>query len=188
MKDYISVFDGVLPVSICDQLITKFEKNEAHEQEHTDWQNRHFKEVNVSKHTHWAQEQEVLTNVVQNLVRVYMDTHGILLDSQWPRTFGYEQFRLKRYLPNGRDEFAFHTDVGSHASARRFLSFLFYLNSVPEGGKTVFAYAPNDAPFYTVTPKPGSVLVFPPLWMYPHWGEKVIGGPKYILSTYLHYL
>ena len=188
MKTYISVFDNAIPSLFCDQLINKFERNEEREQEHTDWDNRHFMEVNLTSHKTWARENDLMVNIIGQVTRQYMDTHSIVQNSQWPKTFGYEQFRMKRYLPNGKDEFAFHTDVGSYASARRFLAFLFYLNEVPEGGKTVFAYSPESEPFFTVTPKRGSVLVFPPLWMYPHWGEKVVGGPKYIVSAYLHYL
>ena len=56
----------------------------------------------------------------------------------------------------------------------------FNLNDVETGGNTVF----KD---FMIQPKKGSLLVFPPLWMFPHKGEPPISGPKYIMSTYLHY-
>ena len=188
MKSYISVMDNVLSTPFCTRLIEKFERNDSHEQVGTTWENRHFVEVNISQQSSWLEEHEILVNIIQELWKVYANQHTIHIGSQWPKSFGYEQFRMKRYLPNGRDEFAFHTDVGNYASARRFLAFLWYLNTVEEGGMTKFAYSPTDTPFYEVPPVQGRVLIFPPLWTYPHWGEKVISGPKYIVSGYLHLL
>ena len=75
--------------------------------------------------------------------------------------------------------------VGSRAdypSARRYLAFLFYLNDVQKGGQTEFRFHGR-----MIRPEAGSVLVFPPTWEYPHIGLPPISGPKYIMSTYLHY-
>lgn len=188
MKQYITVVKDVLSPTFCSSLIDKFERNANHEQEETVWDNRHFIEVNITKH--WDKEHEIFYNTVQSMWRLYVQEHTILLGSVWPKTFGFEQFRMKRYLPNGRDQFSFHTDVGSYNSSRRFLSFLFYLNTVQDGGKTVFAYAPDDDSkvVMSIPAVQGQVLMFPPLWTHPHWGEKVVSGPKWIVSSYLHYL
>ena len=35
--------------------------------------------------------------------------------------YGLEQIRFKKYVPNNKDEFKSHVDVGDYASARRFL-------------------------------------------------------------------
>jgi prolyl 4-hydroxylase len=65
-------------------------------------------------------------------------------------------------------------------TARRFLSFIFYLNDVEQGGETVFANL-------RVKPEKGLLLMFPPMWMFPHRGDPPISNTKYILSVYLHY-
>jgi hypothetical protein len=57
---------------------------------------------------------------------------------------------------------------------------MWYLNDVESGGNTVF----GDV---IITPKKGTLVMFPPLWMYPHRGEPPLSGPKYIMSAYLHY-
>ena len=89
---------------------------------------------------------------------------------------------MKRYLPNDKDEFQEHVDVGDYASARRFLVFFLYLND-NEGGETSFSeYG------LKVKPKTGSLLMFPPTWTYLHTGHKPIKLPKYIIGSYLHYL
>jgi hypothetical protein len=59
-----------------------------------------------------------------------------------------------------------------------------YLNDVEEGGETEF-----ESEFgFTVKPKQGRMVVFPPMWMFPHRGKQPISNSKYILSTYLHYV
>jgi hypothetical protein len=57
---------------------------------------------------------------------------------------------------------------------------MWYLNDVETGGETVF----KDL---IIQPKKGTLLIFPPLWMFPHKGNAPIGESKYIMSTYLHY-
>jgi hypothetical protein len=66
--------------------------------------------------------------------------------------------------------------------APRFLALLFYLNTVIEGGETEFMNLNVVVP-----PKAGSVMVFPPFWMFPHAGRTPRSNDKYVLGTYLHY-
>ena len=73
--------------------------------------------------------------------------------------------------------------MGNHDSARRFLAMFFYLNDVDKGGQTYF----NNIN-YKVKAKEGSVLCFPPTWMFPHEGKAPLSGDKWIVGTYLHYL
>ena len=40
----------------------------------------------------------------------------------------------------------------------------------------------------SVPAEKGSVVVFPPMWMYPHEGEMPKEKPKFIMSTYFHFL
>jgi hypothetical protein len=106
----------------------------------------------------------------------------------WPEQVGYEMFRMKRYLPNDRDEFRYHVDVQDYATARRFLVYFFYLNDVEEGGETAFQHNRKSPILAKVKPTKGRLLMFPPLWTHPHIGMKPISGPKYIIGGYLHYV
>ena len=60
---------------------------------------------------------------------------------------------------------------------------MWYLNDVEEGGSTEFTEFE-----LAIQPKAGSLLIFPPFWMFPHKGNLLKTGKKYLLSTYLHYL
>lgn len=183
---YVTVMEEALPAQFCIKLIEKFELNASKEQVLTTGtmsMPRNFMEVNISQH--WEREHEIFVNAVQQSWKMYMVANHIQFDVQWPRQFGYEQFRMKRYLPNEKDQFALHTDVGNYASARRFVSFLWYLNTVEEGGATQFGFE-NDKPLVTIPAVRSRLLMFPPLWTHPHWGCKTVKGPKYIVSGYLH--
>ena len=111
-------------------------------------------------------------------------------DYQLPDEFGYETVRIKRYLSNDYDRFDDHVDVGNHASSRRFLAFFVYLNNVEEGGETEFLniYKPGTYIKFKINPKAGRMVVFPPLWNWPHAGRKPVTGEKYLLHSYLHYV
>ena len=94
--------------------------------------------------------------------------------------YEFEKFKIKKYVPELKEEFRRHTDSTTKRSCRRFLSSLIYLNDVEEGGQTAF----NDV---TVNPKEGRLIIFPPLWMFPHAGKMPVSDIKYILTTYLRY-
>ena len=99
----------------------------------------------------------------------------------FPPKSSLEQFRLKKYRKGTDDRFERHVDVGDHLSAKRFLSLFWYLNDVEEGGETKFDEL-------TIEPKQGRLLIFPPLWCFPHSGEPTISDDKYLVGTYCHYV
>ena len=117
--DYIATYENVLPKQLCDEIISDFETNtDQHEQTLLDG-HRSFTEINITKH-HWTDVQEHLLNTAQQYLGAYMTKFQIDKKS-WPESLGYEQFRMKRYMPNDKDEFSFHVDVGDYASARRLM-------------------------------------------------------------------
>lgn len=175
----VRTYDKILNLEQCQGLISAFEgMSEYHETVKNDGR-PNFTQLNVN--SHHVQAINYLVDRVKTCLEIYQsDLLG--LTRHMPPIKSLESFRVKKYVPGGDDRFDEHVDVGDYPSARRYLAMLFYLNDVEEGGETVF-------PFHDmmVRPKTGSVLVFPPTWEYPHAGRPPISGPKYIMSTYLHY-
>ena len=60
-------------------------------------------------------------------LRFYFDCTLQIQEHHFPAQVNMEQVRIKKYEPNNKDEFKNHVDVGSYASARRFLVFFFNL-------------------------------------------------------------
>ena len=181
MKKYIKIYDNVLAPEHCKTLIDKFELNED-QQVSTDLENhRHFTEININQHQDWKNMVDGLYTTLRPYINKYKEDCDIK-EKQWPDRFGFEEIRFKRYLPNDRDEFKQHVDVGDYDSARRFLVFFLYLND-NFGGHTSFSEYDT-----VVQPKTGRLLMFPPTWTYLHTGNKPIETPKYIIGSYLHYI
>ena len=181
MKKYIKVYDDVLSKEQCSALIDRFEKNEG-QQKKESWRDvRNFTELNINQHENWKDAVHKLYNVYRMNVERYKQEVGIT-PLQWPDKFGFEEIRFKRYLPNDKDEFKEHVDVGDYDSARRFLVFFLYLKD-NYGGQTSFSEYDT-----VVSPKAGRLLMFPPTWTYLHTGHKPLKTPKYIIGSYLHYI
>ena len=120
MKKYIKVYEDVITKEVCDNLIQKFEVSKD-QHVATDLDNhRHFTEININQHQDWKNMVDGLYQSLRPYVEKYKQDCNIT-EKQWPEKFGFEQIRFKRYLPNDKDEFKEHVDVGDYNSARRFL-------------------------------------------------------------------
>ena len=172
---FIKHYEGVVPDVICDWLVSALDEADHLVLRRNGPQN--FDEINVNQ-----SHPEVLKHLVGRLQHVVS-----LYQTDFPRETSYfpdlalEEFRVKRYTGGTGQQFSDHVDVGSLDSCKRYLAFLFYLNDDFTGGETLFH--PNTK----ITPVKGSVVVFPPTWMYPHAGLPVDTGTKYIMSSYLNY-
>lgn len=180
LADYIMIIDDCLDKNTCDNLIQKFDSTIDLVSRDSKWEQdyKSFTEVNLTTHPNFKKEQKTFYNTSKELYNFYKKKCSI---DFFPIEHGFEDVRMKRYDNNDKDQFGWHTDVGDYASARRYLVMFYYLNDVEEGGYTEF-------PDGKVKPKQGRAVIFPPMWMYPHQGMKPISNPKYIISTYLHYL
>lgn len=181
LNDLIHVYENALESNICEFLISLFEQvPDKHERYDNDGK-PNFTQFNLTENRDLTPEVSQVHNHIIKKIFEYRDKYyEFVNDSVFPKEHAFEQFRIKRYTPDSEDRFDTHVDVIDHESARRFLSFMWYLNDVEIGGNTIF----KDL---DISPKKGTLVVFPPLWMYPHRGESPISNPKYIMSAYLHY-
>ena len=165
----IHIFEKALSEEVCDMLIQKFEDNKN---KHTDQEI--FDQYELSQND---PIQESLQKHVTVLGTKYLDMHD--KKRMTPKTMAFENFRIKRYDPDKEHSFPWHIDAANKESCTRYLAFLFYLNDSEAG--TNFKNA-------TVEAIKGNCLCFPPLWMFPHEGVKPKYKPKYIMSTYYHFI
>lgn len=186
LADYVLVVDDCLSARLCNTLIKKFELSKNHVKREHDWAEDHrsFTEINLTIDPAFKAEQDEFYDITKDLYAFYQKKCGI---DFFPEKHGYEEVRMKKYDNKNKDQFGWHTDVSDYASARRYLVMLYYLNNIETGGETAFGYHGSDD-YMVVKPKMGRIAIFPPLWMYPHKGMPPISNPKYIISTYAHYL
>jgi len=181
LLDLVRVYENALPEDVCNRLIDKFENlGDLHERIENE-RKPNFTQLNLTAICNQDEELNYLHQLLIKTTFDYKKDYYKFVDARcFPESHAFEQFRIKRYLTDGNDAFDCHVDVVDHSSARRFLSFFWYLNNVDGGGETVFEGL-------TIKPVVGKLVVFPPMWMFPHIGKPPISNTKYIISTYLHY-
>ena len=185
-ENYIRIYENAVPDLFCDKLIEKYENNpqqyyhQDRKSEERNWK-MSFSQIHLEEHDNWKEDVKFLKDTYKVYVNKYWEDCEITL-MQWPSfQYIFEPIRMKRYLPNDKDEFRNHVDVTSYSLARRFLVFFLYLAD-NEAGQTSFSKMN-----FSASCKKGSLLLFPPMWPWLHAGEKPIHKPKYIVGSYLHY-
>jgi len=178
-KKYIKLYENVLSAEICEQLIKKFDTST--ESESFDDDTKKLDQVTLDMINDPL--AIAVGNIAVNLFEYHVYSCG-MLPCQIPQDFGLEGIRIKKYYDTSC-QFLPHCDVLDHASAKRYLSFLFYLNTIEDGsGRTVFIDGENGM---AIQPKQGNCLVFFPTPANPHYAESC-NMDKYILSTYINYI
>ena len=167
LNDLIQVHENVLTSETCDELISIFESN-SDKHEKIDQEGKpNFTQFNFTRN-----RVENIHNLLIKEVFQYRDKYYKYVHQEvFPSSHAFEEFRIKRYNRGGQERFDTHVDVADYATARRFLSFFWYLNDVD--GETVFDNL-------EIKPKQG-------LSCSHHYGCFHIGAVAYLLSTYLHY-
>lgn len=178
LQDYIKVYDDILDKETCDSIIAKYEQSVEHEKVSSDIYK--FEQLNIIKLDEWKDISEMLAGLSYSAATAYFNDIEVPII---PQLEGFEEIRIKRYRPGENERFDVHVDVGDYRTAKRFLVIFCYLNDVEEGGETSFPTLGID-----IKPKAGRVLMFPPMWMFPHEAKMPVSSNKYIVGTYLHYV
>jgi prolyl 4-hydroxylase len=168
----IRMYENIVPTDFCDYLIEKFEK-----EPNIDKSYDVFHQLEIQN---WKEESQNLINVCKELALHYGKIYDPL--KMMPVDRKIESVRIKRYTPN-EHRFPLHVDVGYSGNCTRYLAFLIYLNDNEAGTKF---YTPEG--HFTFEAKCGNILVFPPMWLFPHEGLMPTKTNKYIASTYFHYI
>jgi hypothetical protein len=181
LSSLIRIYDNALDTKMCEHIVEIFENNTEHWERFDNNRKPNFAQLNLTKLSLDSEDLQYINNYISGRVAIYKDNYLNDFGKEYfPMNYSYEEYRIKKYNNDGQDAFDVHVDVMDHSSSKRFLSFFWYLNDVEEGGETVFWN-------YKIKPKAGTLVIFPPMWMFPHAGNEPISGPKYLLSTYLHY-
>ena len=175
LTDYIQVYDNVFTEEECKDAITLFEHNNANgKTTEYDTPGYKFTQLDINNIDRYYANQ-----IVKILTPVYNEYFERLGVRQYVDLSCFENVRIKRYL-KGNGEFRTHVDVGDHSSAKRFAIAIIYLNN--NDGITSFPNLGSG-----VYPETGRVVIFPPMWMFPHSGTVPTNTDKYIMMTCLHY-
>lgn len=92
-------------------------------------------------------------------------------------------FMVQKYTKN-IGKYIYHNDFRIDLAEKKYrvITFLWYLNTVEEGGETAFE---EDL---KIKPETGKLLFFPASWTYPHAGKMPISSDKYIITGWIYIL
>ena len=188
-KNNMMVYNHAMDVEDCKMIVNKFEQIANYNKSSVDafkTGHKEFTEIDIDKADNllfWKEPRDKFLHMLKLYKERYMMNLNIK-NEHFPPIIDRENIRIKKYLPNDKDEFKEHVDVlrSRGLSAKRFLVFILYLNDVEEGGET---HLPKQN--IMISPRATRLLVFPPFWTHPHAGLKPISGPKYVMMSYLHY-
>jgi hypothetical protein len=114
--------------------------------------------------------------VMKNIYQDYKNTFGILDDVKDVAIF---HIKAQKTSP-AQGYHVWHFEADSIPTATRLLAFIIYLNDVNDGGETEFLYKSMR-----VSPKKGSVVIFPCGFAHAHRGNPPLSGDKYVLTGWI---
>ena len=183
-KDQIGIYENVFSKEYCDHLIDLGEK---HISTHGKYRDLHPKFVIDDVHLSLGRViskksenhlWEGLTNCVALYRGKYSQFDAIdegqyrFNDMKWQKTKPFQGYNVyhSEYVPHGRENL-------------RWGVYTVYLNDIEEGGETEFLYQG-----YRLSPKTGTVCIFPAYFTHTHRGNPPFKKDKYIVTGWMEFL
>ena len=184
MTNFIGIFNNALSSYKCKEIIKYIDKSElfpgGFDGGIVNKKVKDSLEVSdqfFSKLT-WV-DNYLLKSLNDNLEK-YKQTHPQLnIVSEWKVDDGYN---LQKYNP-GQGFFGSHCEAGNKSDSKRLLAWMFYLNTVTNGGGTRF-----DNYNKTFKAREGRLLIWPGYWTHMHHGIVSKTQTKYIATGWFSYV
>ena len=198
MINFIEVFDNALTTKDCDYIIDWMNQDGIclpNKKEHKGEILKDYSGIAIDAldllsnkfPEHIAKNQEdnclnvnnVITSNLIKCIHKYVSIHPQLkLINPWNYTPTYN---LQKYIPNQR-YYANHCENGCRYTADRILVWMFYLNTVNDGG-TYF-----DNYDYTMDAVKGRCVIWPSYWTHHHRGIVSKTKTKYIATGWIQFI
>ena len=201
MENHIRIYPNAISDEFCDELIQAWHSVPRPSQGETPARNnsislRNDEAVFLDRgHLNETEESETLKRDITGrfmplLEQAYIDYFqdiGLPLD----HPLELDALKVQRYeAAKGGGYYAFHFEQATghvfgqepnETYARRYLTWLLYLNDVPDGeGETEFLYQG-----LRVKPKKGDLVIFPAFFTHTHRGNPVYTTDKYIATGWV---
>lgn len=187
--DKLIYLNKSLPEELCDTIIEMFEKEETrYEGVTAQGLNKKVKDtmdfVIPNDSERWKRVLNTLTKELHRNLNLYIkDMKQNLPDYPlFSKNYLFENsFQIQRYNKNiGKYVYHHDHDIRFENKDHRVITYLWYLNTVEEGGQTEIW---GDT---KIKPETGKLLLFPASWTFPHSGLMPISNNKYIITGWLY--
>ncbi len=189
IKDpYVKIYQHSIPDELCDEIINRFNIDKRSKNGITsigiDKDIKRTKDLMISRHSDWKDIDDKMYNILNKYLNIYMK---YLFDNDLNMYFSGidtknicdKGYNIQKY--NQNDGFyIWHTDdmIDYKIQEARVLTYLWYLNTVEEGGETYFMN-------FKVKPEKGKLIIFPATWTYTHTAAVPRSSDKYIITGWI---
>lgn len=193
--EFIYIEQNSLPNDLCDEIIDFFNKSPEYT---TPGRTSSGVKLNIKKTTDLFivktrcpfEEKidkilfDILYNNLQKMNYTIYEPKYNDINTGLEKSFdtGYQIQHYKKnegyYIPHND----FGTTIRNNIFCHRIFTFIWYLNTVEEGGETEFLINGNPK----IKPEKGKLVIFPSNITYPHQGRCPISSDKYIITGWIY--
>lgn len=182
--NYISIYENALSDDECDTIINEFDKNKKHQRKGRSGNGKIQKKTKMSTDITYSIETDCVTS---NILSKSLDDHIQKYITDYPDVDYHmnkwscvPDYNIQRYNP-GEGFYKPHCENCDKLSSYRVLVWMFYLNTVPDGG-TLFPTLEIG-----IKANKGRLVVWPAYWTHIHMGEISNRYIKYIATGWYGY-
>ena len=185
-EDFIYHYKSLLSNELCQNIINYFEDS-PFKQKGLVYSDKNTIEVNTEakKSTDLSvsfgnTENIFICNLFEHLcnsLNIYKKRYSFLDEiSAWKID---DKFNIRKYNPSEAFK-KIHCEHGPEDCSIRIMAWMFYLNTVKNGGETNFKYQNKK-----FKPNTGDLLIWPAFWTHPHVGLVSKNETKYIATGWI---
>jgi len=179
---------------LCDEIIHLYEFETKYEGVTGGGLNKNVKDTSdfiIQNNEKWSKIYEFLGNELQLNIKTYFDrlNENEMYNENTNTKHKFfnnaeviiKTFMIQRYIKQvGRYIYHHDSSIEWNESQYRIVTFLWYLNTVNEGGETEVLGE------HKIKPEAGKLLLFPACWTFPHTGKIPISDNKYIITGWIY--
>ena len=195
MENYIYLNKSSLSKELCDEIMILYESDLKNKYEGTTGGGtnksvKNTQDLVIPNDETWSNIHNCLNRELRENIDEYIrGLNEINMISStgekyrtWPNmSFSVYGYQIQRYV-KGMGQYVYHEDsyIDYNKKEDRIITFLWYLNTVEEGGETELWGKRR------ITPEQGKLLLFPACWTFPHCGKVPISDNKYIITGWVY--
>jgi hypothetical protein len=191
-EDLIYTNVNSISKQLCDEIIILYEKEEKYRGVTGGGLNPDVKDTMdfiIPKNNHWLKIYNFLNIELDRNIKQYFnrlndkklktdDKNYLFFDNI--KMINYD-FMIQRYIKQiGKYIYHHDSQIDWTKKQQRIVTFLWYLNTVEEGGETEVCGT------HLIKPEAGKLLLFPACWTFPHTGRMPISDNKYIVTGWIY--
>jgi len=189
--EFICEYKNSIPDLLCEKIIEIFESIEDKPQGITlGGLHENIKDTtnyNIpNNNDKWKKIEVFLYKELSNKLSKYFKTHKKSEYSVNNDFFSFtnkniytHNFMIQKY-DKKKGKYIYHNDFHFINNSARVITYIWYLNTVEDGGETVFWDN------YKIKPEQGKLVLFPSFWCFPHCGKMPLSSDKYIITGWLY--